>query len=106
MIELENLTNEANQLYILTLLDYKQVTFELKFKENLKCWFFNVVTSNFEIYNKRLVITDRLLKSFKYKLNFDFLVYSSDLYEPVFKDDFINGRIKIYLLNSNDISYL
>lgn len=82
------------------------VDFTLRFVDNQKGWFYSVTyaPTGFSALNRRLVATPNLLRAFRNILPFGLALTTTDGQEPVFQEDFVNGRAKLYLLNEADVT--
>ena len=102
---IDNLTNNHNQATDIVLDDGSTVTFNLRFKETMSpaFWILDVIYGDFEIHNLRLCAHANLLRQWKNVLPFGLAVISNDGLDPMDINDFINGRITLYVLDTTDI---
>jgi len=103
MTWINNITDAPNQSMTLKLISGDTVSFSLKYLESQKGWYFSFSYGSFAINNRRLIVGVNLLRAFRQLLPFGFACTTKDGYEPIFKDDFSNGRAKFFLLDSTDI---
>jgi hypothetical protein len=66
-------------------------------------WYYSIVYGNFVLNNRRVVAGINILRAFRNILPFGFACTTTDKYEPIYIDDFKNGRANFYLLDSTDI---
>lgn len=99
------LTNEAKQSLSFTLDNGSVIAFTIEYVDNQQGWFYSAThtASGFAVSNRRLVMSPNLLRAFREIIPFGFMCSTSDGQEPIFQDDFSNGRAKFYLLNAADV---
>lgn len=100
---INEITNEPRQNHKLILDDGTVIDLSLRYVSNQQGWFYSIVYGSFELNNRRIVTSPNMLRQFQKFLSFGFAVTTTDGGEPVFINDFQNGRAKFYLLNSDDV---
>lgn len=82
------------------------VDFTIRYSDNQKGWFYTVsyAAKSFTANNRRLVTSPNMLRAFRNILPFGLALITSDGQEPIFQEDFVNGRAKLYLLNEADVT--
>ena len=95
---IDKLTDQARQSYTLVGESGEQIRFDLIFMPTQSAWMFNVGYLDFQLNGVFLTVMPCVLYNYRNILPFDIMCASSDGYEPQFIDDFINGRISLYLL--------
>ncbi len=103
MTWINTITDSPNQSMILKLTTGDFVTFTLSYLESQKGWFYNLTYGNFKLSNRRITTCVNMLRAFRDLLLFGFACTTTDNYEPIFREDFANGRAKFFLLDSTDI---
>jgi hypothetical protein len=103
MTYINNITSDPSQIMTLKLDTGDTVGFNLSYFESQKGWFYGITYGTFVLYNRRIVTGVNMLRGFRNLLPFGFACVTNDGYEPVFKEDFSNGRAKFLLLNATDI---
>lgn len=107
MQRLNNITNDANQKITLLFDDTKKnIVLELIYRPTQKGWFLNVSYENFNLKGIRVCIAMNLLSQWSNVIPFGLLVVSSDGQEPFFLEDFITDRVKIAVLNKEEVEEL
>lgn len=101
--QLSNLTNNARQLYNLIGDAGEVIIFELFFLPTQNGWGFNVTYNDFVFEGGYLILSPNILRGYRNLIPFGIMVNSIDGYEPQFINDFIDGRISLYLLNSTEV---
>lgn len=103
MRQLIELTNEPNQKYTLVTDDGDEVTLTLRFSDTQIGWFISVLAGDLIINGLRLCVAPNLLRNYKNLINFGIGCTSTDGAEPYFLKDFSEDRIKVFLLNEEDV---
>lgn len=101
---INTITNSPNQQMSLNLDIGDTVTLSLSYFESQKGWFYSITYGTFSLFNRRIVTGVNMLRSFRNLLPFGFACTTKDGYEPVFIDDFSNGRASFFLLDETDIA--
>lgn len=104
MTQIDIITNSPTQSMTLRLENGQSVKLFLFYSYNQAGWFYSITYGSMAINRKRLVNSLNLLREFRNNIPFGISCLLTDLYEPIFIDDFINGRAKLYLLNSVDVT--
>jgi hypothetical protein len=107
MIQVTGLTADAKQSQTLVLPDGSLAPFYMEYWDNQEGWFFTMSygTAWSGVMNKRLVVSPNMLRAYRNIIPFGLALTTIDGYEPVFINDFINGRATLYLLDQTDIFY-
>ena len=96
---LDKLTNQAKQQYTLIGVNGEKIAFNLNFMPTQSAWQFDTIYQNFQLNGVFLTVSPGLLYNFRNILPFDLMCTSTDGYEPQFINDFVVGRISLYLLS-------
>jgi len=97
------ITNELKQNIKLITDDGSSIDLTLEYRPMRQGWYYSFTWGSFTVNNRRLVNSPNMLRQFREILTFGFSCTVSDGYEPIFQDDFVNGRAQFYLLNSDDV---
>lgn len=100
---ISELTDQAKQSYTLVGENGELIDFLLTYSPVRRGWFFNLTYNDKIINGKKLSNYPNLLRNYKNILPFGLLVDVTDFEEPYRLDDFVTGRVKVYLLNENDV---
>lgn len=103
MKRISSITNDAKQVVNLVLDDGSRVNMSLEFCPNQLAWFYSLTRGSFSVKNRRLVNSPNLLRQFRNIIPFGICCTVVDGYEILYQDDFVNGRVNLYTLNSNDV---
>lgn len=66
-------------------------------------WGFNVTYNDFVFNGGFLTNSPNLLRNFRNIIPFGLMCTTTDGYEPEFIEDFIDGRVSLYLLNAAEV---
>ena len=104
---INNITNEANQKISVLFEDTsKKIVLELVYRPTQTGWFIDVTYENFSVKGLRVCIDNNLLNQFRNQIPFGLLIVSSDGYEPLSIEDFITDRVKMAILNQEEVEEL
>lgn len=67
-------------------------------------WAFDISYLDFSLKGAYLTISPNCLRGYRNILPFGLLCTSTDGYEPQFIEDFIDGRVSLYLLNAEEVA--
>ena len=104
MKQIKSFTNAPSQSWQIILDDGSMINFSMWYCDNQKGWFYSFSYGTFVVHNRRMVTSPNLLRQFREILPFGFALLTTDNQEPVFIDDFANGRVSFYVLNSDDVA--
>lgn len=77
--------------------------FNFYFLQSQIGWFFDLTYGNFKTTGLRLVNSPNVLDAYFNILRFGLLVNVPDGAEPYFVDDFITGRVNLYILSESEV---
>lgn len=101
---LNNITNEASQKISVLFDDTsKKIVLELVYRPTQTGWFVDITYEDFIVRGLRVCLSNNLLSQFQNQIPFGLLVISSDGYEPLSIEDFITDRVKIGILNKEEV---
>lgn len=66
-------------------------------------WFFDFTYKDYSCYCQKVVLTPNALRHLKNIIPFGIAFYSDDKVEPIFIDDFETERVKMLLLDSDEV---
>jgi hypothetical protein len=69
-------------------------------------WFFDIEYGNFKSTGLRLVNSLNVLSPYFNILRFGLMVEVPDKAEPYFLDDFISGRVNLYILSESEVKQI
>lgn len=101
---IDKLTAEARQQYNLVGDGGIEISLLLWYAPTQQTWFFDVKSGDFEANGLQLVNAPNVLRGFRNIISFGFMTVVSDNLEPYYLDDFVTGRVKLYLLNRAEVA--
>jgi len=101
--QVDKLTNAARQKCNLIGDNGEVVTLELYFLSTQNGWAYNLSYNDFVLNGALLTVSPNCLRSWQNLLPFGLMCNSIDGYEPQFINDFVDGRITLYLLNRVEV---
>lgn len=103
---LNKITDDSSQQFTLIGDDGEQISFLLFFMPSQQSWFFNLSYGAKTINGIKVILSPNILHNYKNILPFGIGCLSSDGMEPFYIDDFSTQRIRMYLLNAQDVSLI
>lgn len=97
------LTDYPNQRHQLVIEDGNSADFHLYFSGRQMSWYYDISYQNIIINCNKVVLTPNSLRQFKNQLPFGIAFYTDGFVEPFKLDDFSSGRIKMAILNSEEV---
>lgn len=104
MRQLTLLTADPKQTLKVLLDNGTRVTLTLQYSERQQGWFYDLSYGDYSYKGRRLVLSPNMLRAFKDFLLFGLACFTTDGYEPAFRNDFSSGRVKVYLLSQDEIA--
>lgn len=100
------LTDYPNQRHQLVLENRESADFRLYFLGRQMSWFYDITYKDITINCNKVVLTPNSLRQFKNILPFGITFYTDGNVEPFKIDDFSSGRIKMAVLNSDEVKQI
>jgi len=104
MIQVDIITNSPLQTMILKLESGQNLNLSLRYSYNQSGWFYSFTYGAYSVNNKRMVNSTNMLRAIRNLIPFGLACLMKDLYEPVFINDFQNGRATLYTLSPSDVA--
>lgn len=104
MTQITGITTTAKQTLTLVLPNGGQSQLYLEYMEGQQGWFYSISYGVWSATYRRLVVTANMLRAFRNIIPFGIGLMTSDGYEPLFINDFQNGRAQLFLLNQSDVA--
>lgn len=76
------------------------------YKENQQGWFFDIEYNNFSCKTTQLTNCPNIIRQFQNVLPFGISCSVNDGGEPWFLNDFLTGRVRVFLLNEDEVNYI
>lgn len=106
MIQLTTLTNAANQKTSVQLADGSDVTLTFIYRAAVQRWSVNVehqaISPNGKIKGMNLCTHPNALRQWRNNIPFGIAIVSTDQQDPVSLDDFVSGRITVFVLDESN----
>lgn len=80
--------------------------FNFYFMQSQIGWFFDITYGDFKSTGLRLVNSPNVLDAYFNILRFGLMVNVPDGAEPYFVDDFITGRVNLFVLSENEVKQI
>lgn len=106
MQQISTLSNEPKQRHQLVLESNDTVDFRLYFYPRQQSWYFDFTYKDFSATGLKVVLSPNTLRNFKNIIPFGIGFDTDGLVEPFQIDDFSSGRVRMYLLNSEDVEQI
>lgn len=106
MIKIDNLGSEALQNVRISLDDLSVVELTMRFLPATQKWSYDLVYGEFISKGNILCTHANILRRFRKNLPFGLACLTSDGTEPFMIDDFVTGRVSLYILNADDVDYV
>lgn len=105
MLILNSFSDAAYQNATLIAEDGSNINFELYFASRQNSWFFNIscAAQDFTANGIRLCAAPNLLRQWRNNLTFGMAVLTTDGFDPNNIEDFLSGRVQVFLLNADDV---
>lgn len=103
MKEITTLTNEPKQRHTLVLDNNETVEFYLYYSIRNQAWYFDFTYKDITDNCLKVVLTPNSLRHLKRIIPFGIAFATDGYVEPFQIDDFSSGRVKMYVLNSEDV---
>jgi hypothetical protein len=103
MKQITEISQDPLQVLEIVTEENKTFEFTLQYREQQGGWFFSLNYEDVIINNSRLTNSPNILNQYKNILPFGLLVFTIDFSEPFLIDDFSSERVKLYLLNEEEV---
>lgn len=106
MRQITKLTDDASQRFTLVGENGEDIGFSVRFLSTQQQWVFDVSIGDFVLTGVQLVMSPNLLRGYKNLLNFGIMCQSTDGEDPFYINDFITGRITLFLLTAAEVEQI
>lgn len=103
MLQVDNLSDDADQLTRVVLSDGSLVVIELFYRAATQRWTADVTRGTFTVNNINLCVHPNLLRDWRNVIPFGLACTSTDGGDPVLLEDFANGRVQLFVLEAADV---
>ena len=98
------LTDAPKQQHTLVLYNNETADFYLEYCGRMESWYFSISYNDITQKCIKVVLTPNALRHLRRIIPFGIAFISESQVEPFRIDDFISGRIKMYVLNEEDVA--
>jgi hypothetical protein len=107
MKQITSITDDPKQTMTITLNDGSLLILTMQYIQANKGWFLSLIYGSLLTINMRRVVSSpNLLRAFRNIVPFGIACKVSDTLEPIYKTDFLNGRAKLLILDSDGVGYV
>ena len=106
MQELTSITNNPKQQMTLVLDNNETVDFKLYYLPRQQSWFYDFIYNNLTVNCSRVVLTPNALRQYRRLIPFGIAFVAEGNVEPFTINDFASGRVKFYVLNSDEVEQI
>lgn len=106
MNAITNVTNDANQILTVVLDDGSGVALTLTYRPAIQRWTMDIEHGDFVVRGLNISMFPNLLQPWKENAGFGIGCTTTDGGDPLFIDDFSNGRATLYILNEADVAVI
>ena len=107
MQQITSITENSKQRMSLTLEDNQgSVEFYLYYLPTQYSWYYDFTYKNYTSNGNKVVLNANALRHLRKILPFGFMFSGEGNVEPFQQTDFATGRIKMYVLNSDDVELI
>lgn len=103
MQQITTLTNEPNQRHQLVLDNNETVDFRLYYSSRMQAWYYDFTYKDLTVNCSKVTLSPNALRNFRRIITWGLAFIANGDVEPFQIDDFSSGRVKMYVLNSEDI---
>lgn len=106
MKQIEGLTNEASQLHHVVLEDKSTADIALTYLPAIQRWQLDINHANLIMNCQLVTINPNMIRQYRNTAGFGLACIADGGMDPFQIDDFINGRVSLYILGASDITYM
>ncbi len=106
MQRITTLTNEPKQRHQLVLDNNETVDFRLYYSARQQSWYFDFTYKDLICNGLKVVLSPNSLRCFRRIIPWGLAFLTDGYVEPFQLTDFSSGRVKMYVLNSEDIELI
>lgn len=103
MNSIDSITADYRQKFKFLVENGEQVEFRLYYYITQHSWFYDFTYKNYTCNCQRVTLSPNSLRHLKNIIPFGIAFISDDKVEPILIDDFSSGRVKMYVLNADEV---
>lgn len=104
MKQITTITAAPKQQHTLVLDNNETADFYLEYCPRMQSWYFNISYNDITQKCIKVVLTPNALRHLRKLIPFGIAFVSESQVEPFSQEDFISGRIEMYILNKEDVA--
>ena len=104
MTQITGINTNAKQTFTLVLANGGQASLYMEYMNGQQGWYYSISYGTWASTYRRMVVTGNMLRAFRNIIPFGLAVQTTDGYEPIFINDFQNGRASLFLLDQADVT--
>ena len=104
MNQLTILSSRADQKAFIPLADGSLLQLEFIYRPGIQRWTVDVTHPLLTLTGYILCVAPNILRQWRNLISFGIAVTSTDGYDPVEINDFVDGRVSVYILSSAEVS--
>ncbi|GBR74828.1 phage-related protein [Candidatus Termititenax aidoneus] len=105
MRQLEGITATPLQKFTTRTDEGDMININLRYMPTIQRWFMDLQYKDFVLNGYKIYVSDNILWTFRNILPFGIVVTCKE-FEPFLVDDFSSGRVKLYLLDHDEVTRL
>lgn len=106
MRQINKITDDAVQQFNLIGDAGQNISFLLYWVPTQEAWFCDIEYNTFIVNGVQLTVSPNLLRNYRNLINFGIGMASVDGYESLSIEDFITGRLTLYLLSQEEVQQI
>lgn len=107
MKQITSITSDSKQLMTIPLDNNQgEIEFRLYYLATQYSWYYDFTYKNYTSNGNKVVLNPNALRHLRKILPFGIAFYAEGNIEPYKQDDFLTGRVQMYILNPTDIEEL
>lgn len=103
MQHITSITNQPKQRMTLVLENNETVDFHIYYLPRQQSWFYDFTYNNLTVNCSRVTLSPNALRQYKKNIPFGIMFDAESEVEPFDINDFANGRVNMYVLNSDEV---
>ena len=104
MNQIDTISNEANQLIRFILDDGSTVVMNLVYRPASQRWTMDVGHDTFQANGINLGVHPNFMRPWRNVIPFGIACLATDGVDPIYIDDFSNGRCSLFILDASDVA--
>lgn len=104
MQSIDNISNNANQVITFVIDDGSTVVLNLIYHPAVERWVANIIHESLTVFSINICLHPNMLRDWKNIIDFGLMCTTIDGIDPLYIDDFSNGRATLYILDKDDIN--